>query len=59
MTVYCMPGFKKLGQHLAKLGPHKHLVSCLYLRPLDDIDLRELERLIRASLVEMKRIYGP
>jgi hypothetical protein len=59
MTVYCMPGFKKMGKHLAKLGPHKHSVSCLYIRRLEDIDLVVLEKLIADSLVEMERIYGP
>lgn len=56
-TVYIMPGFKGQESLLAKLGPHKHSVSCLYLRRLDAIDMNVLRELIRQSLVVMAERY--
>ena len=48
-TVYLTDG---VGQHaalLARLGPHKPGVGCIYLKDLSDIDLETLEELIRRS----------
>ena len=58
MTVYIMPGFKPYADLLAKLGPHKHSSSCLYLTNLETIDLKVLEKLIAASVKEMRKRYG-
>ena len=57
MTIYIMPGFKPYGDLLAKLGKHKHSVSCLYITRLDAIDIDVLEQLIGASVDRMKSIY--
>jgi hypothetical protein len=57
MSVYIMPGFKQYGDLLAKLGKHRHSVSCLYINRLDDIDLRVLETMIEDSVRRMKEIY--
>jgi len=57
MSVYIMPGFKRYGDLLAKLGKHRHSVSCLYINRLDDIDLRVLETMIDDSVRHMKEIY--
>jgi hypothetical protein len=45
MSVYIMPGFKQYEDQLARLGKHKHSVSCLYLGRLDKIDLSVLEEI--------------
>jgi len=57
MSVYIMPGFEQYGDLLAKLGKHRHSVSCLYINRLDAIDLRVLETMIEDSVRRMKEIY--
>jgi hypothetical protein len=57
LTVYIMPGFKEYGDLLKKLGPHKHSVSCLYLKRLSDIHLPTLNQLVRKSVSQMKKRY--
>jgi hypothetical protein len=42
----------------AKLGPHKMGKSCLYFKRLADLDRSVLERLVTASVEEVKRRYG-
>ena len=57
MTLYVMPGFKDLGDHLARLGPHKHSSSCLYITRLARIDMTVLEEIIANSVSQMKQKY--
>ena len=59
LTVYIMPGFSAYSEILARLGPHKHSSSCLYLGRLKTVDGAVLEELIRASVAEMDRRYPP
>jgi hypothetical protein len=58
ITIYIMPGFKKFGPLLKKLGKYKTAKSCLYIKRLDDIDEAVLARLVAESVREMQRIYG-
>jgi len=57
MTVYVMPGFGAFPAELARLGPHRHSVSCLYLSDLRRIDLAALEEIISGTLEWMKARY--
>ena len=57
LAVYIMPGLKRYPDILARLGPHKHSVSCLYLGRLTRIDAAALEDLVRASLDDMARMF--
>ncbi|MEZ4087770.1 MAG: DUF1801 domain-containing protein [Candidatus Gracilibacteria bacterium] len=57
LTIYIMPGFKEHQDLLAKLGKHKHSVSCLYINKLSDIDIKILKKLIKQSIIEMKKRY--
>ncbi len=57
MTIYVMPGFKKYEKKLAKLGKHKHSVSCLYINRLDTINLKILEDIVADSVARMKEMY--
>jgi hypothetical protein len=43
---------------LSKLGPHKMGKSCLYFKRLADLDRSVLEKLVAASVAEVKRRYG-
>ena len=40
---------------MKKLGKHKAGVACLYLKKLADVDMVVLERLIRASVKEVRK----
>ncbi len=56
MSVYIMPGFNLYEEQLARLGKHKHSVSCLYLSRLDKLDLTALEEMVVDSVRRMKEI---
>jgi hypothetical protein len=57
ISVYIMPGFEAFQGLLAKLGPHKHSVSCLYLKRLADVDLDVLRAILVKSLAIMNKRY--
>ena len=57
MTIYIMPGFKPYSEHLARLGPHKHSSSCLYITRLARVDMAVLEEIVRDSVDRMKSNY--
>jgi len=44
---------------LPKLGKHSIGKSCLYFKTLADLDRSVLERLVAASVADIKRRYGP
>ena len=50
LTLYVMAGFDRFSPLLKKLGSFKTGKSCLYLRSLDDVDLKALEQLVKASV---------
>jgi hypothetical protein len=57
LTLYIMAGFDGHDDLLAKLGPHKTGKSCLYLKRLADVDMKALEKLIRASVTYMRKTH--
>ena len=57
ISIYIMPGFSKFGGLMKKLGKHKTGKSCLYIKRLDDVDRGVLQKLITASVKEMRRRY--
>lgn len=54
-TLYIMPGYQDYSELMKKLGPHKLGKSCLYLKSLDDIDLKIVEKIIKAGLKDLKK----
>jgi len=56
-TIYIMPGYTDYSDILADLGPHKLGKSCLYLKNLDDTNLKVLTKLIKAGLKDLKGQY--
>jgi len=58
LTIYCVPGFAAQRDLLARLGPHKTSVSCLYINKLDDVDLGVLRKIVERSVDQMARTYG-
>jgi len=59
ISVYIMPGFSKFERLFAKLGKFKIGKSCLYIKNLGDVDEKVLNKLIAASVKEMRRMYKP
>jgi len=57
ISLYIMPGFAKFGDEMGKIGKHKLGKSCLYINKLEDIDSRVLRKLVKRSVVEMKKRY--
>ncbi len=57
ISIYIVSGFEGRESLLAKLGKHKTGKSCLYVRRLADIQLPVLEKLIEASVADIKRRY--
>ena len=57
LTIYIMPGFSSYQLLLSKLGKHKTSVSCLYVKKLDDIDIKILKQLITRSVRDMSKLY--
>ncbi|MVA97582.1 DUF1801 domain-containing protein [Nitratireductor sp. CAU 1489] len=57
LTVYIMPGFGRYGDELARLGRHRHSVSCLYLANLANNDRAVLADMVRDSVSRMKAKY--
>lgn len=58
ISIYGLNAAPDHAQLLARLGKHKAGKGCLYVRRLDDIDAKVLERLV-ASAVAAKRDSAP
>lgn len=57
LTLYIMGGADAYPELLAKLGPHKTGVSCLYVKRLADLDLKVLEKLVAQSVKDVRKRY--
>jgi len=58
LTIYVMPGFKRYDSLMKKLGKYKTGVSCLYIKKLENIDMKVLKKLITESVKYMKKKYN-
>jgi hypothetical protein len=58
LTIYIMPGFSSFCGLMKKLGKHKAGGSCLYIKRLEDVDMRVLGELIARTFAAMKKKYG-
>lgn len=52
-TIYLNDGINQYADQLAKLGPHRTGVGCLYLTDLTKVDLDVLEGIISASYARL------
>jgi hypothetical protein len=57
LTIYIHSGFKNYEALMKKLGKHKTSVSCLYVKSLNDIDIKVLKKLVTESVHFMKKLY--
>jgi hypothetical protein len=58
LVVYLFPEGEGQKSLLSRLGKHKMSKSCLYFKRLADLDKAVLEKLVRGSIAEAKRLYG-
>ena len=57
LTVYIMRGVAKFDDLIAKLGKHTSSKGCLYIKKLDDVDIKVLEELVKQSAAFVKKTY--
>ena len=53
MSLYFSDGLVSHSEALAKLGPHRAAVGCLYLTDLEQNDLEVLEEMVRTSFATL------
>ena len=53
LTIYITPGFDKY----ESLMKHKTSKGCLYIKKLEDVDMKVLKQLIKQSYQDMKKKY--
>jgi len=58
LSLYIMPGFRRYGELLSRLGKHKTGKGCLYIKRLTDIDMDVLEELVSEGFKDMTEKYG-
>lgn len=57
LTIYLMGGFEKQKALLEKLGKHKTSKACLYIKSLNDINVKVLKEMVVNSVNYMKKTY--
>ncbi len=57
LTVYVMAGFDRFESQMKKLGKYKTGRSCLYIKRLEDVDEKILEKIIKGSVAYMRKNY--
>ena len=56
ITLYLMGGFEGHEELLGKLGKHSTGKGCLYIKQLEDVDVKTLKQLINASVKRMSKV---
>jgi len=59
ITLYILPGCDAFPELKAQLGKYKSSGSCIYIKKLEDIDIKILKKLLAVSLKKMKTLYKP
>ena len=57
IVVYIAEGFESREELLRQIGKHRTGKVCLYIKRLSDIDTGVLEKLVKASVAEMRKKY--
>lgn len=55
LTLYIMSGFDEYDALLEKLGRHTTGKSCLYIKRLEDVDMKVLRELVKRSVKHMQK----
>lgn len=56
LSIYLMSGFDGMEDDLKELGKHRLGKCCLYVKRLEEVDLRVLKRLVKKSLKRLDRV---
>ncbi len=56
LTLYMMAGFSRYDELLSKLGKFKTGKSCLYIKKIEDVDLKILKELITQSVAYVSKL---
>jgi len=54
LTIYIVAGFKKYPNLMKKLGKYKTGQACLYIKKIDDVDMKVLKELVTESVKFIK-----
>lgn len=57
IVVYIAEGFESRDELLQQIGRHRTGKVCLYIKRLSDINVGVLEKLVKASVAEMRKRY--
>jgi hypothetical protein len=55
LTLYVMPGVHEFQELLPKLGKIKTGKGCLYIKKLEDVDLKVLRKILKQALASMSK----
>jgi hypothetical protein len=58
ITLYVMPGFDEYEELILQLGKLKTGKGCLYIKRLSDINLAIFDKLVSASVKQLKKTYS-
>ena len=58
LTLYIMSGFDEYNSLLKKLGKHATGKSCLYIKRLEDVDMKVLKELVTRSVKHMQKMHS-
>ena len=58
ISLYIMAGFANREALLKQLGKHKAAKGCLYIKKLEDVDIKVLEKLMRESVDYLRKKYS-
>ncbi len=58
ITIYLMGGLSKVENELSKLGKYKTGGGCLYIKSLNDVDLKVLDKILAKAFREAKLKKG-
>ena len=55
LTLYIHSGFDEYGSLLERLGKYKTGKSCLYIKKLDDVDMKVLQEIVKKSVTSISQ----
>ena len=58
LTLYIMSSFDEYNSLLKKLGKHATGKSCLYIKRLEDVDMKVLKELVTRSVKHMQKTHS-
>lgn len=57
ISLYLSSSFEKRDELLKKFGKHKSAKACIYVKKLEDVDLKILEKMVALSVKHVQKMY--